>query len=33
MAVNQAYENRMEGDYNVLSEFTEETVQQAFADM
>lgn len=31
--LNQAYENRMEGDYNVLSEFSEDTVKQAFAEM
>ena len=31
--LNQAYENRMEGDYNVLSEFNEETVKQSFAEM
>ncbi len=31
--INQAYENRMEGDYNVLADFTEEKVKQAFEEM
>jgi uncharacterized protein (UPF0332 family) len=31
--IREAFENRMEGDYNVLAEFTEEKVKQAFADM
>lgn len=31
--LNQAYENRLEGDYNVLSEFSETVVKAAFADM
>lgn len=32
-SVRKAYENRMEGDYNVLSEFTEDVVRQAFTEM
>ena len=32
-SVRRAYENRMEGDYNVLSEFTEDLVRQAFTEM
>lgn len=31
--IRSAFENRMEGDYNVLAHFTLQEVQQSFADM
>ena len=31
--VRKSFENRMEGDYNVLSDFQKEEVEQAFSEM